>query len=65
MLPNNDKTTKGTKMTNIELTDKDIELILRALGKEKKFCQDSGFHGLSHMHSDLLAKIKDAVSVSA
>lgn len=52
-------------MTNVQLTDKDIELILRALGKEKKFCQDSGFHGLAHMHSDLLAKIKDAASVSA
>lgn len=52
-------------MTNVQLTEKDIELILRALGKEKKFCQDSGFHGLAHMHSDLLAKIKDAASVAA
>ena len=50
---------------NVELTEKDVELILRALGKEKKFCQDSGFHGLSHMHSDLLAKIKDAATASA
>jgi hypothetical protein len=49
---------------NIELTEKDVELILRALGKEKKFCQDSGFHGLAHMHSDLQARIKNAVPVS-
>lgn len=52
-------------MTNVQLTEKDIELILRALGKEKKFCQDSGFYGLAHMHTDLLTKIKDAASVSA
>ena len=44
---------------NIELNDKDIELILRALGKEKKFCQDSGFHLLAHMVSDLQSRIKD------
>lgn len=50
---------------NIELTDKDIELILRALGKEKKFCQDSGFYGLSHMHSDLMARIKQAAVTHA
>ena len=50
---------------NIELTDKDVELILRALGKEKKFCQDSGFYGLSHMHSDLQARIKSQIPVSA
>ncbi len=50
---------------NIELTDKDVELILRALGKEKKFCQDSGFHGLAHMHSDLQARIKNAAPVPA
>ncbi len=46
-------------MINVQLTDKDVELILRALGKEKKYCQDAGFYGLAHMHSDLLAKIKD------
>jgi hypothetical protein len=52
-------------MINVQLTDKDVELILRALGKEKKFCQDSGFHGLSHMHSDLLARIKNEAFTDA
>ena len=50
---------------NIELNDKDIELILRALGKEKKFCQDSGFHHLSHMVSDLQSRIKSQIPLSA
>lgn len=50
---------------NVELTEKDVELIIRALGKEKKFCQDSGFYGLAHMNSELQAKIKNAATVSA
>jgi hypothetical protein len=50
---------------NIELTEKDMELILRALGKEKAFCQNAGFHHLAHMVSDLQARIKSQFPVSA
>lgn len=50
---------------NIELTDKDIELILRALGKEKASCQAHGFHHLAHVVSDLQSRIKSQVPVSA
>jgi hypothetical protein len=50
---------------NIELTDKDIELILRALGKEKASCQNAGFHHLAHMVSDLQSRIKNQIPVSA
>jgi len=50
---------------NIELTDKDIEIILRALGKEKASCQDAGFHHLAHMVSDLQSRIKAQLSMSA
>lgn len=49
----------------IELTDKDIELILRALGKEKTFTQESGFYRLSHSVSELQARIKNQFSESA
>ena len=49
---------------NIELNDKDIELILRALGKEKKFCQDSGFYHLAHMVSDLQSRVKSQLPLS-
>jgi hypothetical protein len=51
-------------MHTIEINDKDVELILRALGKEKKFCQDAGFYGLSEMISDLQARIKQQTPVS-
>jgi len=47
----------------IELTDKDIELILRALGKEKTSTQNAGFHHLAHMVSDLQARIKKQLPV--
>jgi hypothetical protein len=47
----------------LDLTEKDIEIILRALGKEKKFCQDSGFHHLAHCVSDLQAHIKKQLPV--
>jgi hypothetical protein len=50
---------------NIEITDKDIELILRALGKEKASCQNAGFHHLAHMVSDLQSRIKAQLPVSA
>jgi hypothetical protein len=50
---------------NIELNDKDIELILRALGKEKMSNQNAGFHHLAHMVSDLQARIKQQLPVSA
>ena len=50
---------------NIQLTDKDIELILRALGKEKASCQDHGFHHLAHMVSDLQSRIKSQIPMSA
>jgi hypothetical protein len=50
---------------NIELNDKDIDLILRALGKEKASCQNAGFHHLAHMVSDLQARIKSQLPVSA
>ncbi len=49
----------------VDLTEKDIEIILRALGKEKKFCQDSGFHHLAHMVSDLQSRIKGQLPLSA
>jgi hypothetical protein len=49
----------------IELNDKDIELILRALGKEKASCERAGFHHLAHMVSDLQARIKGQLPVSA
>jgi len=49
---------------NIELTDKDIEIILRTLGKEKASTQNAGFHHLSHMVSDLQARIKSQLPVS-
>ena len=50
---------------NIELTDKDIEIILRALGKEKASAQDAGFHHLAHMVSDIQSRIKSQVPVVA
>jgi hypothetical protein len=50
---------------NIELTDKDIEIILRALGKEKASCQNAGFHHLAHMVSDLQSRIKGQIPMSA
>jgi len=50
---------------NIELTDKDIEIILRALGKEKASCQNAGFHHLAHMVSDLQSRIKGQLPLSA
>jgi len=50
---------------NIELTDKDIEIILRALGKEKASCQNAGFHHLAHMVSDLQSRIKGQLPMSA
>jgi hypothetical protein len=50
---------------NIELNDKDIELILRALGKEKASCQNAGFHHLAHMVSDLQSRIKGQLPRSA
>ena len=50
---------------NIQLTDKDIEIILRALGKEKTSCQDYGFHHLAHMVSDLQSRIKGQIPMSA
>jgi len=50
---------------NIELTDKDVELILRALGKEKASCQNAGFHHLAHMVSDLQSRIKSQAQVAA
>jgi hypothetical protein len=46
-----------------DLTDKDIEIILRALGKEKAFCENAGFHHLAHMVSDLQAHIKKQLPV--
>lgn len=50
---------------NIQLTDKDVELILRALGKEKASCQNAGFHHLAHMVSDLQSRIKGQIPASA
>jgi hypothetical protein len=50
---------------NIELTDKDVELILRALGREKASCQNAGFHHLAHMVSDLQARVKSQAQVAA
>jgi hypothetical protein len=49
----------------IELTEKDIELILRTLGKEKASSQNGGFHHLAHSVSDLQARIKSQIPVSA
>jgi hypothetical protein len=49
----------------IELTDKDIEIILRALGNEKASTQEAGFYRLSHSVSDLQARIKGQLPVSA
>lgn len=49
----------------IELTDKDVEIVLRALGKEKAYCQDAGFHHLAHMVSDLQSRIKGQFPASA
>ena len=48
-----------------DLTEKDIEIILRALGKEKAFCENAGFHHLAHMVSDLQSRIKAQLPVSA
>ena len=50
---------------NVELTDKDVELILRALGREKASCENAGFHHLAHMVSDLQARIKSQAQVAA
>ncbi len=49
----------------IELTDKDIEIILRALGHEKASAQEAGFYILSHSASALQAHIKNQLPVSA
>jgi hypothetical protein len=52
-------TTKGRSM-HIELDDKEIGMVLRALGKEKTWYQEGGFYRLAHMMSDIMVRIKDA-----
>lgn len=43
----------------LELTPKQVELLLRALGKEKTSLNNSGFYHLAHEVSDLQSLLKN------
>lgn len=46
----------------IELSNEDVELILRALGREKTQLNNGGFYHLAHRASDLQSKIKNGAT---
>ena len=45
---------------HIELNEKEIGMVLRALGKEKTWYQEGGFFNLAHMMSNIMVRVKDA-----
>jgi hypothetical protein len=43
----------------IKLSNDELSLLLRVLGKEKKWLNDGGFFASAHLISDLQSKIKN------